>query len=136
MKKINTQQGTSNENNGIILYLNEINKIPLLSLEEEQELGYRLLQDDEDAKRVMIESNLRLVVSIACNYVGKSSSLDELIQEGNMGLMRAIERFDVRMGFKFATYATYWIRQAIERFLTEKSRNIHIPTSIYEKIMQ
>lgn len=116
------------------LYLQEIYKIPLLSSEQERELAQKIAEGDTKARKLFIESNLRLVVSIAKRYLGRGLSLLDLIQEGNIGLMIAVDRFDVSRGIKFSTYATQWIRQGITRSIENKSRNIRIPVNMYEKI--
>ena len=115
-------------------YLREINKIPLLTPEEEIELAKRVAKGDKEARDRMIRANLRLVVSIAKNYVGRGLSLLDLIEEGNIGLMRAVEGFNPRAGCRFSTYATWWIRQAIRRALTNKVRTIRIPAYMAEMI--
>ena len=109
------------------LYLREIGKIPLLSSEEELALAKRVVAGDKDAKDQMAEANMRLVVSIAKRYVGRGLDLLDLIQEGNTGLLRAVEKFDPDKGFKFSTYATWWIRQAITRAIADQARTIRIP---------
>jgi RNA polymerase primary sigma factor len=116
------------------LYLREIGKIPLLSAEEELELAKRVSQGDKDAKDKMAEANMRLVVSIAKRYVGRGLDLLDLIQEGNTGLLRAVEKFDHTKGFKFSTYATWWIRQAITRAIADQARTIRIPVHMVETI--
>ncbi|MFH0988259.1 MAG: sigma-70 family RNA polymerase sigma factor [Parcubacteria group bacterium] len=118
----------------IQMYLREIGKVPLLKGEEELALAKRNERDDKEAKRRLIESNLRLVVSIAKKFAGKSLSLLDLIQEGNIGLFRAVEKFEYRKGYKFSTYATWWIRQAITRALADQSRTIRIPVHMVETI--
>ncbi len=118
----------------IQMYLREIGKVPLLNMEEEVALAKRKERGDKDAERRMIEANLRLVVSIAKKFVGKSLSLLDLIQEGNIGLFRAVKKFDYRKGYKFSTYATWWIRQAITRALADHSRTIRIPVHMVETI--
>ncbi len=118
----------------IQMYLREIGKIPLLSAEEEVSLAKRKEKFDKEAEKKMIEANLRLVVSIAKRFVGKSLSLLDLIQEGNIGLFRAVKKFDYRRGYKFSTYATWWIRQAITRALADQSRTIRIPVHMVETI--
>jgi len=118
----------------IQMYLREIGKIPLLSSEEEVELAKRKERGDKPAERKMIEANLRLVVSIAKKFVGKQLTLLDLIQEGNIGLFRAVKKFDYRKGYKFSTYATWWIRQAITRALADQSRTIRIPVHMVETI--
>ena len=116
------------------LYLREIGRIPLLSFEEELDLAKRILEDDEEAKQKLAESNLRLVVSIAKKYVGRGMLFLDLIQEGNMGLIKAVEKFDYTKGFKFSTYATWWIRQAITRAIADQARTIRIPVHMVETI--
>ncbi len=118
----------------IQMYLREIGKIPLLKAEEEVALAKRKERGDKEADRKLIEANLRLVVSIAKKFVGKSLSLLDLIQEGNIGLFRAVKKFDYRRGYKFSTYATWWIRQAITRALADQSRTIRIPVHMVETI--
>lgn len=116
------------------LYLREIGKIPLLSAEEELSLAKRVVDGDKDAKDKMAEANMRLVVSIAKRYVGRGLDLLDLIQEGNTGLLRAVEKFDPDKGFKFSTYATWWIRQAITRAIADQARTIRIPVHMVETI--
>ena len=116
------------------MYLREIGKIPLLSYEEEAELAQKILEGDEEAKQKLAESNLRLVVSIAKKYVGRGMLFLDLIQEGNMGLIKAVEKFDYNKGFKFSTYATWWIRQAITRAIADQARTIRIPVHMVETI--
>ena len=116
------------------MYLREIGKIPLLSYEEEIELAKKVLDGDEDAKKRLAECNLRLVVSIAKKYVGRGMLFLDLIQEGNMGLIKAVEKFDYRKGYKFSTYATWWIRQAITRAIADQARTIRIPVHMVETI--
>ncbi|HSD56225.1 MAG TPA: RNA polymerase sigma factor RpoD [Candidatus Saccharimonadales bacterium] len=116
------------------LYLREIGKIPLLSAEEELDLARRVVDGDKDAKDKMAEANMRLVVSIAKRYVGRGLDLLDLIQEGNTGLLRAVEKFDPDKGFKFSTYATWWIRQAITRAIADQARTIRIPVHMVETI--
>jgi RNA polymerase primary sigma factor len=116
------------------LYLREIGKIPLLSSEEELELAYRVKDGEKRAKDKMAEANMRLVVSIAKRYVGRGLDLLDLIQEGNTGLLRAVEKFDPDKGFKFSTYATWWIRQAITRAIADQARTIRIPVHMVETI--
>jgi len=118
----------------IQMYLREIGKVPLLKSEEEIMLAKRAERGDKEAKKRLIEANLRLVVSIAKRFTGKSLSLLDLIQEGNIGLFRAVEKFDYRRGYKFSTYATWWIRQAITRALADQSRTIRIPVHMVETI--
>ena len=116
------------------MYLKEIGKVPLLSAEEEIELALRMEQGDEEAKKRLAEANLRLVVSIAKRYVGRGMLFLDLIQEGNLGLIKAVEKFDYRKGFKFSTYATWWIRQAITRAIADQARTIRIPVHMVETI--
>ncbi len=116
------------------MYLKEIGKVPLLDAEEETELAKRMEQGDEEAKRRLAEANLRLVVSIAKRYVGRGMQFLDLIQEGNLGLIKAVEKFDYRKGFKFSTYATWWIRQAITRAIADQARTIRIPVHMVETI--
>jgi len=118
----------------IQMYLREIGKIPLLTAEEEVALAKRKEKNDKEAEKALIEANLRLVVSIAKKFTGKSLSLLDLIQEGNIGLFRAVKKFEYRKGFKFSTYATWWIRQAITRALADQSRTIRIPVHMVETI--
>lgn len=116
------------------MYLKEIGRVPLLSAENEIELAKRMEQGDEEAKRRLAEANLRLVVSIAKRYVGRGMLFLDLIQEGNLGLIKAVEKFDFRKGFKFSTYATWWIRQAITRAIADQARTIRIPVHMVETI--
>ena len=116
------------------MYLREIGRIPLLSYEEETELAKKVLKGDEEAKQKLAEANLRLVVSIAKKYVGRGMLFLDLIQEGNMGLIKAVEKFDYTKGFKFSTYATWWIRQAITRAIADQARTIRIPVHMVETI--
>jgi len=116
------------------VYLKEIGSFPLLSLEEEVELAERILKGDEIAKKKLAEANLRLVVSIAKRYVGRGMLFLDLIQEGNLGLIKAVEKFDHTKGFKFSTYATWWIRQAITRAIADQARTIRIPVHMVETI--
>lgn len=121
-------------NDSIQMYLREIGKVPLLKSEEEVSLAKRKEKGDVEAQRRLVEANLRLVVSIAKKFTGRSLSLLDLIQEGNIGLFRAVEKFDYRKGYKFSTYATWWIRQAITRALADQSRTIRIPVHMVETI--
>ena len=123
-----------NINDPVRMYLKEIGRISLLSAEEERELSIRSAQGDEMAKNKLAESNLRLVVSIAKRYVGRGLLFLDLIQEGNMGLMKAVEKFDYDKGYKFSTYATWWIRQAITRALADQARTIRVPVHMVETI--
>jgi RNA polymerase primary sigma factor len=130
-KKIDMTEITQDS---IQMYLREIGKIPLLTAEEEVALAKRKERNDKEADRRLIEANLRLVVSIAKKFVGKQLSLLDLIQEGNVGLFRAVKKFEYRKGYKFSTYATWWIRQAITRALADQSRTIRIPVHMVETI--
>nr|BAA25730.1 SigA [Bacillus sp.] [Bacillus sp. (in: firmicutes)] len=121
-------------NDPVRMYLKEIGRVPLLTAEEEIELATRIEQGDEEAKRRLAEANLRLVVSIAKRYVGRGMLFLDLIQEGNMGLIKAVEKFDYNKGFKFSTYATWWIRQAITRAIADQARTIRIPVHMVETI--
>ena len=123
-----------NVDDPVRMYLREIGKIPLLSFDEELELAKKVLEDDDDAKQKLAESNLRLVVSIAKKYVGRGMLFLDLIQEGNMGLIKAVEKFDYTKGYKFSTYATWWIRQAITRAIADQARTIRIPVHMVETI--
>ncbi len=118
----------------IRMYLKEIGKIPLLSTEEEIELAKRMEKGDEEARKKLAEANLRLVVSIAKRYAGRGMQFLDLIQEGNLGLIKAVEKFDYRKGYKFSTYATWWIRQAITRAIADQARTIRIPVHMVETI--
>ena len=123
-----------NINDPVRMYLKEIGRISLLSSEEEMEISKRVALDDPEAKRILAESNLRLVVSIAKRYVGRGLLFLDLIQEGNIGLMKAVEKFDYDKGYKFSTYATWWIRQAITRALADQARTIRVPVHMVETI--
>ena len=114
------------------MYLREIGKVPLLTQEQELELAKRIAQGDQEAAKQMTEANLRLVVSIAKRYVGRGMQLLDLIQEGNLGLLKAVEKYDFTKGFKFSTYATWWVRQAITRALADQARTIRIPVHMVE----
>ena len=116
------------------MYLKEIGKVPLLTAEEEVDLAKRMADGDESAKKRLAEANLRLVVSIAKRYVGRGMLFLDLIQEGNLGLIKAVEKFDYHKGFKFSTYATWWIRQAITRAIADQARTIRIPVHMVETI--
>lgn len=116
------------------MYLKDIGKVPLLSADDEINLAKKMMDGDEDAKRCLSEANLRLVVSIAKRYVGRGMQFLDLIQEGNLGLMKAVEKFDYQKGFKFSTYATWWIRQAITRAIADQARTIRIPVHMVETI--
>jgi RNA polymerase primary sigma factor len=118
------------------LYLRQIGRVPLLTAEQEVALAKRIERGDTDAKSQMVEANLRLVVSIAKGYLGRGLSLLDLIQDGSLGLIRAVEKFDYRRGYKFSTYATWWIRQAVSRAIADKSRTIRIPVHMVEKLNQ
>ena len=121
-------------NDPVRMYLKEIGKISLLSLDEELALSKRVEEGDEEAKRLLAESNLRLVVSIAKRYVGRNLSFLDLIQEGNIGLMKAVDKFDASKGYKFSTYATWWIRQAITRAIADQAKTIRVPVHMVETI--
>lgn len=121
-------------NDPVRMYLKEIGRVPLLTAEEEVELALKIEEGDQEAKQRLAEANLRLVVSIAKRYVGRGMQFLDLIQEGNMGLMKAVEKFDYRKGFKFSTYATWWIRQAITRAIADQARTIRIPVHMVETI--
>lgn len=121
-------------NDPVRMYLKEIGVVPLLTNEEEQELAILVEQGDTEAKQRLAEANLRLVVSIAKRYVGRGMQFLDLIQEGNMGLMKAVDKFDYTKGFKFSTYATWWIRQAITRAIADQARTIRIPVHMVETI--
>ena len=116
------------------MYLKEIGRVQLLTAAEEVELALKIEEGDQEAKQRLAEANLRLVVSIAKRYVGRGMQFLDLIQEGNMGLMKAVEKFDYRKGFKFSTYATWWIRQAITRAIADQARTIRIPVHMVETI--
>jgi RNA polymerase primary sigma factor len=131
--KPDTPQEASTED-AVRLYLKSIGRVPLLTKEDEVRLAKRVEQNDMSAKNHLIEANLRLVVSIAKRYTGRGLTLLDLIQEGNLGLIRAVEKFDWRRGFKFSTYATWWIRQAITRALADQSRTIRIPVHMVERM--
>lgn len=133
MTKILSQEGLQVED-PVRMYLKEIGQIPLLDLDTETELARKMYEGDEDAKNRLVESNLRLVVSIAKRYMGKGMVLLDLIQEGNLGLMKAVEKFDYTKGYKFSTYATWWIRQSISRAIADQSRTIRIPVHMVETI--
>ena len=123
-----------NASDPVRMYLKEIGKIPLLSPEEELELAKRVSEGDEEARKRMVEANLRLVVSVAKHYLGRGMQLLDLIQEGNMGLLKAVEKFDYTKGYKFSTYATWWIRQSITRAVADQARTIRIPVHMVETI--
>ena len=124
----------SNVGDPVKMYLKEIGTIDLLTKEEEVELAKRIEQGDELAKRELAESNLRLVVSVAKKYIGRGMSFLDLIQEGNVGLMKAVEKFDYTKGYKFSTYATWWIRQAVTRSIADQGRTIRVPVHMIENI--
>lgn len=129
-----TSYESINVDDPVRMYLREIGRIPLLTFEQELDLAKKVLEGDEDAKQQLAESNLRLVVSIAKKYVGRGMLFLDLIQEGNMGLIKAVEKFDYTKGFKFSTYATWWIRQAITRAIADQARTIRIPVHMVETI--
>ena len=130
----NTLTKDLNINDPVRMYLKEIGQIKLLSLQEESELADRIETGDEEAKNILAEANLRLVVSIAKRYVGRGMLFLDLIQEGNIGLMKAVDKFDVSKGYKFSTYATWWIRQAITRAIADQARTIRVPVHMVETI--
>lgn len=127
---------SSSTEDPVKIYLQEIGKVPLLTREEEVELAKRVEQGDEEARKKLIEANLRLVVSIAKRYLGRGLSFLDLIQEGNIGLMKTIEKFDYTKGFKFSTYATWWIRQSITRAIADQSRTVRIPVHMIKTIRE
>ncbi len=131
MMKALSQEGLAVDD-PVRMYLKEIGQIPLIAQEEETELAKRILKGDQDAKDKLVEANLRLVVSIAKRYVGKGMFILDLIQEGNLGLIKAVDKFDYTKGYKFSTYATWWIRQAISRAIADQSRTIRIPVHMVE----
>ena len=133
MEQILAQEGLAIDD-PVRMYLKEIGKVPLLDAEKELEIAERMANGDEEAKQMLIEANLRLVVSIAKRYVGKGMFFLDLIQEGNLGLMKAVEKFDYTKGYKFSTYATWWIRQAITRAIADQARTIRIPVHMVETI--
>lgn len=133
MEKNLAQEGLTIDD-PVKLYLKEIGRVPLLDAEREAELAKRMSEGDEEAKRELVEANLRLVVSIAKRYVGKGLFFLDLIQEGNLGLMKAVSKFDYTKGYKFSTYATWWIRQAITRAIADQARTIRIPVHMVETI--
>ena len=133
MERILEQEGLAIDD-PVRLYLKEIGRVPLLTAEREKELAERMMVGDEDAKVELVEANLRLVVSIAKRYVGRGMLFLDLIQEGNMGLMKAVDKFDYTKGYKFSTYATWWIRQAITRAIADQARTIRIPVHMVETI--
>ena len=133
-EELHSESKDVNVNDNVRMYLKEIGRISLLTLEEEQELSRKIASGDEEAKNQLAESNLRLVVSIAKRYVGRGLLFLDLIQEGNIGLMKAVEKFDYDNGYKFSTYATWWIRQAITRALADQARTIRVPVHMVETI--
>ena len=133
MERILEQEGLAIDD-PVRLYLKEIGRVPLLTADREKELAERMMIGDEDAKVELVEANLRLVVSIAKRYVGRGMFFLDLIQEGNMGLMKAVDKFDYTKGYKFSTYATWWIRQAITRAIADQARTIRIPVHMVETI--
>ncbi|MBQ8235182.1 MAG: sigma-70 family RNA polymerase sigma factor, partial [Clostridia bacterium] len=133
MEKMLASEGLSIDD-PVRMYLKEIGKVPLLTAEREMELARKMEGGNERAKQELVEANLRLVVSIAKRYVGKGMSFLDLIQEGNLGLMKAVEKFDYRKGYKFSTYATWWIRQSITRAIADQARTIRIPVHMVETI--
>ncbi|MBE6702067.1 MAG: RNA polymerase sigma factor RpoD [Ruminococcaceae bacterium] len=133
MERLLEQEGLSIDD-PVRMYLKEIGKVPLLTTEREKELAERMAEGNEEAKTELVEANLRLVVSIAKRYVGKGMFFLDLIQEGNLGLMKAVDKFDYTKGYKFSTYATWWIRQAITRAIADQARTIRIPVHMVETI--
>lgn len=133
MARVLAQEGLAVED-PVRMYLKEIGSIPLLDAQTETDLAKKMYEGDEDAKNKIVESNLRLVVSIAKRYVGKGMYFLDLIQEGNLGLLKAVDKFDYTKGYKFSTYATWWIRQAISRAIADQSRTIRIPVHMVETI--
>lgn len=133
MERILEQEGLTIDD-PVRLYLKEIGRVPLLTSEKERELAERMMAGDESAKNELVEANLRLVVSIAKRYVGRGMFFLDLIQEGNLGLMKAVDKFDYTKGYKFSTYATWWIRQAITRAIADQARTIRIPVHMVETI--
>jgi len=136
LKRATKTEDVGELSDSVQMYLREIGKVPLLTADEEKELARRIERGDEDARQKLIQANLRLVVSIAKKYIGRSPNMTllDLIQEGNIGLSKAVEKFDYRKGFKFSTYATWWIRQAITRALADQARTIRIPVHMVETI--
>ena len=134
MNETEAMADTFSTDDPVRMYLKEIGKVSLLTPEEEQDLAKRMAEGDEEAKRRMAEANLRLVVSIAKRYVGRGMLFLDLIQEGNLGLIKAVEKFDYTKGYKFSTYATWWIRQAITRAIADQARTIRIPVHMVETI--
>ena len=132
MQRILEQEGLVDD--PVRLYLKEIGRVPLLTSEREHELAERMAENDIEAKKALVEANLRLVVSIAKRYVGRGMFFLDLIQEGNLGLMKAVDKFDYTKGYKFSTYATWWIRQAITRAIADQARTIRIPVHMVETI--
>ncbi|MBR5616018.1 MAG: sigma-70 family RNA polymerase sigma factor, partial [Clostridia bacterium] len=133
MKQLLEQEGLAVDD-PVRMYLKEIGKVPLLTTEREHELAERMAVGDEDAKSELVEANLRLVVSIAKRYVGRGMYFLDPIQEDNLGLMKAVDKFDYTKGYKFSTYATWWIRQAITRAIADQARTIRIPVHMVETI--
>ena len=133
MERVLEQEGLAIDD-PVRLYLKEIGKVPLLTTERERELAERMMNGDDTAKTELVEANLRLVVSIAKRYVGRGMFFLDLIQEGNLGLMKAVDKFDYTKGYKFSTYATWWIRQAITRAIADQARTIRIPVHMVETI--
>jgi len=124
------------QSDSLRMYLHEITRVPLLSAQREYEIARRVERGDRDARNQLIEANLRLVVSIARRYIGQGLSLEDLIGEGNIGLIRAVTKFDVNKGFRFSTYATWWIKQSITRALLEGTRSVRLPVYIMEEVMR
>ncbi|MBR4500842.1 MAG: RNA polymerase sigma factor RpoD [Clostridia bacterium] len=133
LEDLSYQEGISIDD-PVRMYLKDIGRVPLLKAEEEVDLAMRMEQGDEEAKKKLVEANLRLVVSIAKRYVGRGMLFLDLIQEGNLGLIKAVDKFDYKKGYKFSTYATWWIRQAITRAIADQARTIRIPVHMVETI--
>jgi len=131
-----TDEIFNSKSSDVKIYLNEIGRIPLLNQEEETELAFRVVEGDPEAKKKLAEHNLRLVVSIAKRFRNTNMAFLDLIQEGNIGLMKAIEKFDPSLGFRFSTYATWWIRQSIARSIADQSRTIRIPVHVHEDLVK
>lgn len=130
----NNERPTQTSRDAISYYLKDIRKSPLLNFEQEQELGKRISEGDQEARAMMIESNLRLVVAVGKRYINRGIDFSDVIEEGNLGLIRAVDKFDYRRGFRFSTYASWWIRQAIERAIVNQSRIIRLPVHVAETV--
>ncbi len=134
LEAISTKTASPSEFDATRAYLNELSRSKLLTADQEKIYGARALQGDKEARRIMIESNLRLVVKISYRYLNKGLPLLDLIEEGNLGLIRAVEKFDPERGFRFSTYATWWIRQTIERAIMDQTRTIRLPIHIVKEM--